>query len=51
MVCDAHLFILQIHMSSFKVGQHGEMVSLFSVWYDVWRLSTGEGPGCHRVSF
>jgi hypothetical protein len=41
LVSDAHLFILQIHASSFEADQGGEMALLFSVWRGVRRLSMG----------
>jgi hypothetical protein len=41
MVCDAHLFILQIHASSFRASQQGEMALLFLVLHGIRRLSTG----------
>jgi hypothetical protein len=41
MVCDAHLFILQIHASSFGASKWGEMAPLFSVQCGKGRLSMG----------
>jgi hypothetical protein len=41
MVFDAHLFILQIHASSFGVSWWVEMVPLFSVWQGVRKFSMG----------
>jgi hypothetical protein len=38
-VHDAHLFVLQIHTSSFGTSWLGEMASLFSVLCNVGRLS------------
>jgi hypothetical protein len=39
-VCDAHLFILQIHINGFGFIWHGEMMLLFSVLCGIGRLST-----------
>jgi hypothetical protein len=44
MVCDAQLFVLQIHISSFGAGWQGEMVQHFSLWH-----REDLGPGCSRV--
>jgi hypothetical protein len=51
-VCDAHLFILQILASSFGICWWGEMVYCFSQCSTAsGDFSQVKGPGCHRVQF
>jgi hypothetical protein len=60
-MCGSHLLGLQIYVSSFETGLWGEMACCFSqdrhslglgsAWRGISRLSTGWGPGCHRVQF
>jgi hypothetical protein len=42
-VCDAYLFILQIHISSLGASWRGEMQPLFSVWCGVGSAFHGLG--------
>jgi hypothetical protein len=49
LVCDASLFIMQFHTSSFGTSWQGEMALLFSMQHGVEKLSTGRCPGCFRV--
>jgi hypothetical protein len=41
MMPDAHLFFLQIHISSFGTGQWGEMAVAFLSMVGIGRLSMG----------
>jgi hypothetical protein len=45
---DAHLFILQIHASSFGDSQQGKMTMLFSVQH--WHQETFQGIGVQDVT-
>jgi hypothetical protein len=44
-VCDAYLFILQFHASSFGASWRREMVPLFSVQCSIGRFSMGRVYG------